>query len=162
MRESSSGVTPCAAVSVSACTTKTRARACKLGHMKSAENRVRSWRTTHARRTPLTVTERRADVRRRYERERRESTLRSRSAVLFHARTGPLARRRDLTTTTMTTMTTMVQRDDNNPAPLLTAHNEAYPSGLPTFRPSLCSAACTVSTTHAHPFLRNDREPATL
>jgi hypothetical protein len=41
-------------------------------------------------------------------------------------------------TTTMTTMMLMVQRDDNNPAPLLTAHNEAYPSGLLTFAlPSL-------------------------
>jgi hypothetical protein len=38
----------------------------------------------------------------------------------------------------MTTMVTVVQRDDNNPAPLLTAHNEAYPSGLLTFaRPSV-------------------------
>jgi hypothetical protein len=135
MRESSSGVTPCAAVSVSACTTKTRARACKLGHAKSAENRVRSWRTTHARRTPLTVTERRADVRRGHESERRDR--RCVPGQLCCSMRGRALWRGEETTMT-TTMVTVVQRDDNNPAPLLTAHNEAYPSGLLTFaRPSV-------------------------
>jgi hypothetical protein len=135
MRESSSGVTPCAAVSVSACTTKTRARASKLGHAKSAENRVRSWRTTHARRTPLTVTERRADVRRGHESERRDR--RCVPGQLCCSMRGRALWRGEETTMT-TTMVTVVQRDDNNPAPLLTAHNEAYPSGLLTFaRPSV-------------------------
>jgi hypothetical protein len=159
MRESSSGVTPCAAVSVSACTTKTRARAGKLGPPKSAENRVRSWRTTHARRTPLTVTERRADERRRYTRKTRNRRCVP-GQLCCSMRGRALWRGEE--TTTMTTMMAMVQRDDNNPAPLLTAHNEAYPSGLLTFALPSVPLLVQYQPPTRTPSSCHDREPATL